>query len=99
MRAFVFRASDRTSAKPHRLGDVEGGLDSLGGDVHFPGEVLEATDLGRQRGEVGVGLIGGEDAVGLVHAGEGVAQPSVVPHAFRVPRRNPGGRMARTSGP
>ena len=98
MRAFVLRACDRTSASPivsamSRAASIRSLATSISPEKYLKRPIWAAS------GEVGVGLVGGEDAVGLVHAGEGVAQPSEVPHAFRLPRRHAGSRMARPGDP
>ena len=81
--------------QPQALRDLEGALVAFIRKIALPGEEHESADLGRERGEVRVGLLLGQDRKRPIHVLEPLLDPAAVPHHLGKARRDARGRMRR----
>ena len=81
--------------QPERLGDLDRDVDPRCGELDLALEEVQPAKLGREGGEVVVGLVPREHREGTLHPLERLLQLSQPPLDLAEPRGDPGGRMGQ----
>ena len=80
--------------EPVRLGDRQGGLHTLFGQVELAAEEVEAAELSREDREVLVWLVFGEHLVRALHPRQPFVEPAGLPIDLGQTRGHAGGRVS-----